>query len=379
MMKRILLYHPEFLWGGAESVLINTIIALRDDYSLYIACRQKLTPDMIERINEFFSSDLVVTDVQQTFFIPNIIPNRSKLNRHITMRWCKLNTRKFDLFLSTSNFADFGVNGIQYLHFPPRRSGYGSTRQSFLNTSYSMVCNMISGFSEESRMKNLSLANSDWTRCELQKYYGLTNCEVLYPPVKIPNQGINSRMDNTFVMFSRISPEKRIKEGILLIQELRDITKKEISLIVIGNRSNKDFDYFNEISKMTRLLPWLHMKTEADLVEIQKLLEQTMFGLHMMPEEHFGITIAEMAAAGIIVFIPDRGGQKEIINDPGLMFESQNDAIQKIRSILEMDIAEKKHLSEQQRIKASFFSEVSYRQKILDVVNNAFKINVAEH
>ena len=40
--------------------------------------------------------------------------------------------------------------------------------------------------------------------------------------------------------------------------------------------------------------------------------------LHGMREEHFGMAPAEMARAGVIVWVPNGGGQMEIVGDePG--------------------------------------------------------------
>jgi glycosyltransferase involved in cell wall biosynthesis len=39
------------------------------------------------------------------------------------------------------------------------------------------------------------------------------------------------------------------------------------------------------------------------------------YGIHGMLDEHFGMAPAELAAAGCIVFVPNDGGQVEIVDD----------------------------------------------------------------
>ena len=49
-----------------------------------------------------------------------------------------------------------------------------------------------------------------------------------------------------------------------------------------------------------------------------------------MREEHFGMAPAEMVRAGCIVWVPDAGGQVEIVADPRLIYGSVDDAVAKI-------------------------------------------------
>ena len=54
-----------------------------------------------------------------------------------------------------------------------------------------------------------------------------------------------------------------------------------------------------------------------------------------MREEHFGMAPAEMVRAGMIVWVPNGGGQVEIVgNDPRLVYESDEQAIDQIVQVL---------------------------------------------
>jgi glycosyltransferase involved in cell wall biosynthesis len=55
-----------------------------------------------------------------------------------------------------------------------------------------------------------------------------------------------------------------------------------------------------------------------------------------MEAEHFGIAIAEYVASGMIPFVPDGGGQREVIgDDPALTYESRADAIEQMERVLD--------------------------------------------
>ena len=45
-------------------------------------------------------------------------------------------------------------------------------------------------------------------------------------------------------------------------------------------------------------------------VEILKLFEESLIGIHTMEAEHFGISVVEMLAAGLIVIAHNSAGPK---------------------------------------------------------------------
>jgi len=59
------------------------------------------------------------------------------------------------------------------------------------------------------------------------------------------------------------------------------------------------------------------------------------FGINGCEREAFGIAVAELVKAGCLTFVPNGGGQTEIVDHPSLTFENDDDAIQKIVSVLE--------------------------------------------
>ena len=59
------------------------------------------------------------------------------------------------------------------------------------------------------------------------------------------------------------------------------------------------------------------------------------YGIHGMREEHFGMAPAELARAGCIVWVPQGGGQMEIVgHEPALMFSTDSEAVEKIVATL---------------------------------------------
>ena len=88
-----------------------------------------------------------------------------------------------------------------------------------------------------------------------------------------------------------------------------------------------------------------------------------------MREEHFGMAPAELARAGVIVWVPRGGGQMEIVgNEPALMYESEEDAAHKIRAVLaDSELQEKLRAGLSTR--AERFSTERFVREVREIVN----------
>jgi glycosyltransferase involved in cell wall biosynthesis len=81
---------------------------------------------------------------------------------------------------------------------------------------------------------------------------------------------------------------------------------------------------------------WVFLHEDVARSELVRLVAQHRWGIHAMPDEHFGIAVAEMVRGGCVVFVPDGSGPAEIVGDaPALRFRSEDDAVTKIRAVLD--------------------------------------------
>ena len=79
--------------------------------------------------------------------------------------------------------------------------------------------------------------------------------------------------------------------------------------------------------------------------------------------------VAELVKAGCIVFVPNSGGQKEIVDTPKLTYDDIDDAVTKITDVLDQSSLRKsllKHLDQKQKM----FSTSVFRQEMQAVVQD---------
>jgi glycosyltransferase involved in cell wall biosynthesis len=109
---------------------------------------------------------------------------------------------------------------------------------------------------------------------------------------------------------------------------------------------------------------------------ILELMSQASIYLHPPFAEHFGIAIAEAAAAGLVpVVYRDGGGWTDIVSriDQGLGYTSVEEAAHIIRSLLD-DRVRLKELSAKVREVAKSFSYETFREKLDGVLKELIKL-----
>ena len=93
------------------------------------------------------------------------------------------------------------------------------------------------------------------------------------------------------------------------------------------------------------------------------------YGIHGMGEEHFGMAPAEMARAGAIVWVPRGGGQMEIVgNEPALMYESDDEAVEKITRTL-ASASEQQRLRDRLAATSEQFSTTAFMAEVRSIVD----------
>ncbi len=350
--KRILLIQPNLNNPSGGNVVNSWLIqALRDDYDITIMTNAEMD---IQYVNCRCGTSLLKQDFK-TLIAPRIIQQLIGLipddpwqyqQYCFLMRWCKLTKHRFDILMTTCNECDFGVRGIQYIHYPYHGGKYlGEPRSvkedGFIPFIHRFLKNrlrpwrILSGFSFERMKKNLTIVNSEWTGDEYRNTYN-SDCLTVFPP--IPGDFFDVPWDkkqNGFVCIGRIAGEKRYEAIIDILSKVK-IHFPDIHLHIIGSRVDYDDDYFRMIVQLVEdNRDWITLHENIPHKELVELICQHRYGIHAMPNEHFGIAVGEMVRGGCVVFVPDDGGQVEIIgNDSRLLYHTVDEALEKILHVL---------------------------------------------
>jgi glycosyltransferase involved in cell wall biosynthesis len=372
-------------YGGGSCVTAWALQALRRDWEVTIFCASY--PDF-DGVNKHFGTNLQKEDfsIWQLPFplrhLDKLDPDPFSAQRLAwLMRFCQARCHQFDVVVSTDDEIDFGRPGVQYTHYPHMechlsafRSVENLTRGQKIKALLSGKLRpwlWISGIKLSRIRSNLMVTNSHWTARQINRIYGVEPV-VLYPPVRWSGEK-RDRADRkpSFISLGRLSPDKRLMEVIDIMERVRQ-RGFEIELEIIGNEDQVAGQTFIRRlrERIVQAGGWVRLHESIDRAELEAVVSGSRFGIHAMIDEHFGIAVAEMMRAGCIVFVPDNGGQVEIIGkEPGLCYRSDDDAVEKICALL-TDETEQDRLQSALGQRADNFSESRFMDGMREIVTD---------
>jgi len=220
------------------------------------------------------------------------------------------------------------------------------------------------------------LTNSEFSRNEIWKRFRVRT-SVLGPPVdvdKFRNAVIFFRsdreQDNTILVVSRINPSKRLENAIRIAALLKR-EKTADRMIIVGNLSPDDFQYYLHLNRMVKeykLERFVKFETNASFDVLLDLMRQAKVYLHPLPGEPFGISTVEAMSAGLIAVVPDIGGHTEFVPRK-YQFHTLGEGVEAIADGMQASDSERKLLSDSVRK----FSVSSYIRSFQKIVNDLLK------
>jgi len=345
LRRRVLMIQPSLQPpGGGNGVAAWMLQALQDQHELGVLT---WTPLDLDAVNWFYGTSVngsrvhLMTVNALARWIPDRLPfSLALLRSAILLRAAKQLSADWDILLTVNNEANFGRPGIQYVHYPaylrprPLEDARWYHGPPLALNSYYRFADWLSDMSAEGIRQNLTLVNSDWTGRLVRERHGIEPM-TLYPPVhsRFVDMPWAQRI-NGFLSLGRISPEKQIHRVIDILALVRK-RRPDVSLHLVGTLGQGS--YGGEIAKRVDSEgAWLSRDNNLSRAELLDLIPTYRYGIHGMLEEHFGMAPAELVSAGCIVFLPNGGGQVEIVGrEPRLVYTDVKEAAESILYVLE--------------------------------------------
>jgi len=383
-MKKVLLVEPLLKpLGGGIGVAVWIIQVLQENSDL---CLLTWELPNIELINQYYGTSLekskfkVYSVSPFLRFLINFIPDSSNFQIFcLLMRIAKKMQWDYDVVITARDEADLGEKGIQYINYPYSYHLYQkfevSAKQSWYHrlwyvlNFYYRPWRLISDYSFERMKNNLTLVNSDWTGKITKKLYGIET-KTVYPPVPgIFKEVPWMERENGFVCIGRFVPEKRLEMIVEILAKVR-AQGYDLHLHIIGSYDTRwGHEYYYQVKKLVEQnSSWIFLNENLSRQNLLNLVSQHKYGIHAMVDEHFGIAVAEMVKSGCITFVPNDGGQVEIVGkDDRLLYSTVEEAVIKILRILS-DPKEQIILAEYLKSRGELFSSDRFSKNIKEIV-----------
>src|SRR5262245_40768427 len=351
--------------------------ALKDDYEVTL---YTWWPVDVEQINRFWGTSIRADDfrgIRAPTWLRRLVDAPplplAMLRTAVMLNSVRRRLADFDIAVTANNEADFGTVGVQYVHYPwnmfPRPVvDLRWYHFGVLLAPYYRLCVGLSGFSADSMRRNISLVNSDWTGRQAWMRYRIAS-RTVYPPVtsKASPMPWEARASE-FVCVGRIAPEKEIERVLDIMTGVR-AAFPTVRLHVVGTADHARY-YRRIVRRIHGAGGWIQLHENLPRAELSALLGRVRYGIHGMRKEHFGMAPAEMVRAGCIVWVPDGGGQVEIVGDPRLTYDSNEAAVAKITATMRDD-AEQARLRAHLASRAPLFTAERFMQQVRAAVAEA--------
>jgi glycosyltransferase involved in cell wall biosynthesis len=364
-MARVAVVHNTLdFQGGADIVCLTTCAALQEAHDVTLYTLSETAP---RALAGRFDIDLdaealtvrtpvgAVTAARALSSVAPMLGPQLPLRSVLIHRIFERDADAFDLAVSTANEFAFSIPSVQYVHYPQfhtRRLADGSSGP--LNRLWSRLGGPKRATLQSDRVT--VLANSAWTAGVVGEIYGVTPA-VLHPPVDpIDGRERWDEREEGIVVVGRIAPDKRTLDAVRVVDGVRE-RGYDVHLHVVGAAPRAYRQYVERVEAAAAERSYVTVERDVPRSRIEALLRTHRYGLNLKREEHFGMSVAEYVAAGMIAFAPDGGGQREILDRrDDRLFESVDEAVDLLAAAI--DEAEPPDLSSER------FSSARFREAI---------------
>jgi len=384
MTRHIAVFHASLSGlGGAERLALTMMEGLKSaGYSVDLVSLEGVSWEKIKSIAGFSKSDVVdeVTVIPPFKALPTIYS--------VYLNWLLLGVlapstlklrRGYNLTILTSSLPVPTFVDIQYLHFPDyipellllyHRKYVEDLFHRVYFGPYKLLSKALDGIADLVEYRPLLLTNSKFSKTIIKRFLGI-DAVVLYPPVKVKKYFYtkNNLADrkNIVITVSRIEEGKHLE----LILEIAKCIK-DVRFVVIG--ATRQPNYVRHlrtkavemgISDKVIIVPNADEGLKISLMRNAKLY------LHTTKFEHFGISIVEAMASGLVPIVHRSGGPwMDILEGKqGVFGYAYRDIDEAAQVIAELMLNDNMRIEVARRalLKARVFDEDLFKSKIIKV------------
>lgn len=240
------------------------------------------------------------------------------------------------------------------------------------------------------RKADVIMVNSSWTSGHITSIWSVSDrAKLVFPPCDIDKFAslkilpYKDKLLKKIISIGQFRPEKNhalqlrsFKRLLELVSERGgDIDAMEVQLVLVGGVRGADDE--KRVSQLQDLAVELEIDSQVEwhtnlpFSQMTEMMQESCAGLHTMWNEHFGISIAEMQAAGLITVANDSGGpQMDIIvpyedNLTGLLASDEESYAESLLAALTMCDEDRDNMQQAARRSAHRFSDANFDEQFI--------------
>eukprot|EP00762_Andalucia_godoyi_P003991 ANDGO_05597.mRNA.1 GDP-Man:Man(3)GlcNAc(2)-PP-Dol alpha-1 len=272
-----------------------------------------------------------------------------------------------------------------YVHYPTISDVHLDAATGFLRKLYLGALFLFYRFCGS--FVDFAAANSSWTMARMKKIWPSTAISLVYPPCPVEALSAiatTSKRERIILSIGQFRPEKNHALQLQAFAEAVANGLHQARLVVIGStRSPGDEDRVVSLQTLARDLGIYPSQVEflvnVPFATIKEFLGRALVGVHTMQDEHFGISVVEFMAAGVIPVAHQSGGPLDDIvldnGENGLLAKNAHEFAHAFVKLLEqMSPSEVSKMRERSQRRAQMFSSREFEEQWIGLLvhNNVF-------
>uniref|UniRef100_A0A914MF53 GDP-Man:Man(3)GlcNAc(2)-PP-Dol alpha-1,2-mannosyltransferase n=1 Tax=Meloidogyne incognita TaxID=6306 RepID=A0A914MF53_MELIC len=320
-----------------------------------------------------------------------------------------------------------GAKTLCYVHYPtittemiqlvdsrtPTYNNSSTISSSFFLTKLKLIYYRIVALLYKScgGCSQLTMANGSWTSSHIEQLWSIKP-KIVFPPCnverllelennseyKLENNGENNeekKLEVSIISVGQIRPEKNHLEQLRIFADVRRLLLEQkininVKLIIAGGCRNEEdtkrVEFLQNYAKKhlgMKVGDEIDWELNIDFERLLELMKNSLIGLHTMWNEHFGISVVEGMAAGVIMVAHNSGGpaldiignenlnkvDEEYFEKCGFLASTREEYVNIILKIItKMNVQDRKDIREAARRKALIFSDKFFEIKFCNLI-----------
>ena len=283
-------------------------------------------------------------------------------------------SRRYDLVINTYGDLFNSIADVAYVHFPILATVDFAQTPAFVSPAkwmiYCRTYNMMALVLDNIKPSFL-LTNSKFTQQVVRKYLK-RDAIILHPPVDVHKYTSKRvKRENYVITISKFTPKRHLYKIPLLAKRTRDA-----EFVIIGEAdeySSGTIENLRTLISKCGVEDRVTLKTNVPRLELIELLGKAKAYLHVMPFDHFGISIVEAMSAGCIPILHRSGGPWLDILDQqqgqiGFSYDTLEEAAQLIDHVMAAEDV-RLELSSAAEKSALRYDESVFRENLNEIVD----------
>lgn len=370
--------------GGAERVALYMGKALSEaGYLVDLVVLEPTSWEKIHRITgetfrKYFSNEKILMPRLSfptiygryiTWFIRDVVGLTATLRRHYHLI---ITTKQLHVPILSDvayfHFPDF-YPGVETLYYPDRYAERVFLRAYSLPTH--ILSKLLLEFSSKLQYRPLVLTNSTFSKVMIKKWTGL-DAVVLHPPVEVSKYLAMSerdrRREDLVISIGRVT---RYKNFEAVVEIASFISQLAARFVIIGMLENAEYyRYLLKLLKDRGLNKKVIVLANIDEDTKQRLIGKAKVYLHPMKYEHFGISVVEAMASGLVPVVHKYSGTwTDIVKagEYGFGFTTEQEAAKVIAELL-TDESKWRLWSNKAKARSMYFSYEVFKRMLLNII-----------